>query len=231
MVGSRSKEADASSDGRGGRAVVSRSPLILLTAILAMALSARAHAQENMVARGGLEAKLEYCKTCHGLQGQGYLGYFPMPRLAGQQPEYIEAQLRAFIERRRSNPIMRNVAHVLSPAMMSSLASHFHHLNPPPFGGAPRGPVAMGKRIYDEGLPESNVPACSACHGAEGRGQNEIPRLAGQLYPYMVGQLTGWSKERGQGTAVDTSAIMAPTAHNLTRSQVEAVAAYVSNLQ
>jgi hypothetical protein len=47
----------------------------------------------------------------------------------------------------------------------------------------------------------------------------------------MVGQLTGWSKERGQGTAVDTSAIMAPTAHNLTRSQVEAVAAYVSNLQ
>ena len=231
MVGSRSKEADASSDGRGGRAVVSRSPLILLTAILAMALSARAHAQENMVARGGLEAKLEYCKTCHGLQGQGYLGYFPMPRLAGQQPEYIEAQLRAFIERRRSNPIMRNVAHVLSPAMISSLANHFHHLNPPPFGGAPRGAVAMGKRIYDEGLPESNVPACSACHGAEGRGQNEIPRLAGQLYPYMVGQLTGWSKERGQGTAVDTSAIMAPTAHNLTRSQVEAVAAYVSNLQ
>ena len=231
MVGSRSKEADASSDGRGGRAVVSRSPLILLTAILAMALSARAHAQENMVARGGLEAKLEYCKTCHGLQGQGYLGYFPMPRLAGQQPDYIEAQLRAFIERRRSNPIMRNVAHVLSPAMISSLANHFHHLNPPPFGGAPRGAVAMGKRIYDEGLPESNVPACSACHGAEGRGQNEIPRLAGQLYPYMVGQLTGWSKERGQGTAVDTSAIMAPTAHNLTRSQVEAVAAYVSNLQ
>jgi cytochrome c553 len=224
-------EADASSGRQGGRIVMSRSRLIMLTAILAMAISARAYAQENIVARGGLEAKLEYCKTCHGLQGQGYLGYFPMPRLAGQQPEYIEAQLRAFIERRRSNPIMRNVAHVLSPAMMSSLANHFHHLNPPPFGGAPRGPVAMGKRIYDEGLPESNVPACSACHGAEGRGQNEIPRLAGQLYPYMVGQLTGWSKERGQGTAVDTSAIMAPTAHNLTRSQVEAVAAYVSNLQ
>jgi hypothetical protein len=46
-----------------------------------------------------------------------------------------------------------------------------------------------------------------------------------------VGQLTGWGKARGQGTAVDTSAIMAPTAHNLTRSQIEAVAAYVSYLQ
>jgi cytochrome c553 len=205
--------------------------LIVQTAILAVAFATNGHAQERMAhATSGLEAKLEYCKTCHGLSGQGYLGYFPMPRLAGQQPEYIEAQLRAFIERRRANPVMRNVAHVLSPSMISALANHFSHLNPPPFGGAPRGSIAQGKKIYEEGLPESNVPACSACHGAEGHGQNEIPRLAGQLYPYMVGQLTGWAKQRGQGTSVDTSAIMAPTAHNLTRSQVEAVAAYVSNL-
>jgi cytochrome c553 len=206
--------------------------LTLLTAVLATAFAASGRAQERMApARGGLEAKLEYCKTCHGLSGQGYLGYFPMPRLAGQQPEYIEAQLRAFIERRRSNPIMRNVAHVLSPSMITALANHFHHLNPPPFGGAPRGLIATGKRIYEDGLPEANVPACAACHGAEGKGQNEIPRLAGQLYPYMVGQLSGWKQERGQGTAVDTSAIMAPTAHNMTRSQIEAVAAYVSNLR
>jgi cytochrome c553 len=178
-----------------------------------------------------LEAKLEYCKTCHGLSGQGYLGYFPMPRLAGQQPEYIEAQLRAFIERRRTNPIMFNVAHVLSPSMLTALATHFRGLNPKPFGGAPRGSLAEGKRIFEEGLPEANVPACSACHGTEGKGQNEIPRLAGQVYAYTVGQLRGWKTERGQGSAVDTSAIMAPTAHNLTRSQVEAVAAYVSYLQ
>lgn len=226
-------ETDASGGGRGSRSVKATGlRLALLTAGLAMLSSASAGAQERMApARGGLEAKLEYCKTCHGLSGQGYLGYFPMPRLAGQQPEYIEAQLRAFIERRRTNPIMRNVAHVLSPSMITALAHHFRNLNPPPFGGAPRGSIALGKRIYEEGLPESNVPACSACHGNEGKGQNEIPRLAGQVYQYMVGQLTGWKTERGQGTAVDTSAIMAPTAHNLTRSQVEAVAAYVSYLQ
>jgi cytochrome c553 len=206
--------------------------LILQTAIAVIMFSVSGHAQERLVpAKGGLEAKLEYCKTCHGLSGQGYLGYFPMPRLAGQQPEYIEAQLKAFIERRRANPIMRNVAHVLSPSMISALANHFRHLNPPPFGGAPGGAISTGKKIYEEGLPEANVPACSACHGADGHGQNEIPRLAGQVYAYMVGQLSGWAKERGQGTAVDTSAIMAPTAHNLTRSQIEAVAAYVSYLQ
>ena len=66
----------------------------------------------------------------------------------------IEAQLHAFIERRRSNPIMRNVAHVLSPSMVTALAQHFYNLNPPPLGGAPRGSIAAGKKIYEEGLPQ-----------------------------------------------------------------------------
>jgi cytochrome c553 len=207
---------------------------VLLGLALTAACCAAGYADDSVIpvrAVGGLEAKLQYCKTCHGLSAQGYRGYFPMPRLAGQQPQYIENQLRAYIERRRTNPVMANVAHVLSPSMVSALAAYFKNLDPRPIGGAPRGSLSLGKKIYDEGLPESNVPACSACHGSEAKGQNEIPRLAGQLYEYTVGQLTGWSKVRGQGTAVDTSAIMAPTAHNLTRSQIEAVAAYVSTLQ
>ena len=204
-------------------------PVVVLIAAL---LAAAGHAHDVMRAeRGSFEAKLQYCKTCHGLSAQGYRGWFPMPRLAGQQPQYLENQLRAFVERRRTNPVMQNVAHVLSPSMVSALATHFHNLDPGPIGGAPRGSLALGKRIYEEGLPESNVAACFACHGADAKGQNEIPRLAGQLYEYTVGQLGGWAKVRGQGSAVDTSAIMAPTAHNLTRSQVEAVAAYVSTLQ
>lgn len=232
MFAARSIETDTSGGRRGGRAAITSLLLIWLTALIAASLSAGSRAQEKITPTraGGLEAKLEYCKTCHGLSAQGYRGYFPMPRLAGQQPQYIENQLRAFIERRRTNPIMANVAHVLSPSMVSELAAHFRRLNPPPIGGASRHVSSTGKHIYDEGLPESNVPACSACHGVDGHGQNEIPRLAGQLYEYTAGQLTGWSKARGQGSAVDTSAIMAPTAHNLARSQVEAVAAYVSSL-
>src|SRR6516162_8663567 len=203
-------------------------PVVVLIAAL---LAAAGHAHDVMRAeRGSFEAKLQYCKTCHGLSAQGYRGWFPMPRLAGQQPQYVENQLRAFIERRRTNPVMANVAHVLSPSMVAALANYFQSLNPRSIGGAPRGSLSLGKRIYEEGLPESNVPACSACHGSEGKGQNEIPRLAGQLYEYTVGQLTNWSKVRGQGSAVDTSAIMAPTARNLTRLQIEAVAAYVSTL-
>jgi cytochrome c553 len=202
----------------------------LRTAILAAALSAglsiAVHADD-------LQAKLAYCKTCHGLSGQGYHGYYAMPRLAGQQPKYIENQLRAFIEHRRKNAIMANVAHALSPSMLSALAHHFKDLNPPPLGGGgPRSSIATGKRIYEEGLPESNVPACSACHGPDARGQDQIPRLAGQLPDYFYSKLVNWTAERGQNSSMpDSSAVMGPTSHNLTKSQIAAVAAYVSSLR
>ncbi len=207
--------------------------LAMQTAILAIALSPAAGADwyRPAFSKGGVQAKIQYCKDCHGLSGEGYRGYFPIPRLAGQQPEYIESQLRAFIERRRTNAIMANVAHVLSPAMLTALADHFSDLHPQPVGGAPRELVATGKTIYDVGVPEANVPACAACHGPEATGEASIPRLAGQLYPYTIKVLRNWDSERGQGTARDTSAIMAPIAHSLNNSQIQAIAAYLSYLK
>ena len=209
--------------------------LALPTAILAIAFSAAGQAKDLDGAdrsKGALPAKIEYCKTCHGLSGQGYRGFFPIPRLAGQQTEYIENQLAAFIERRRENKYMYDVAHVLSPATRAALAKHFRGLNAKPLGGAPRKLVAMGKKIYEEGVPETNVPACMACHGSEAKGQDAIPRLAGQLHDYFFNKLVNWNKERGQDPKhPDISAVMLPTSHNLTKSQIAEVAAYVSYLQ
>jgi len=201
--------------------------------VFAFVFSANGHAadSEEAAPTRGFQGKIEYCKTCHGLSAEGYRGYFTMPRLAGQQPEYIENQLRAFMERRRLNPIMANVAHGISPGAFKTLAASFRSLNPPPYGGAPRESLALGKTIFDTGIPEANVPACSACHGPEGKGQGQIPRLAGQLYWYTVKALASWDKERGRGSVRDTSAIMSPTSHNLTSAQVSAIAAYVSNLK
>src|ERR1700692_3371917 len=120
---------------------------VVLTAAFAFAVSAAAHAEDKgnaAVPKQELDAKLAYCKTCHGVSGQGFRGSFPMPRLAGQQPEYLENQLQAFIERRRTNPVMFNVAHSLSPAMLKGLAVHFRELNPKPLGGAPKELVPEG---------------------------------------------------------------------------------------
>lgn len=197
-------------------------------ALLIAALVAPAHAQDAGN-RGSLEAKLQYCMTCHGDQGQGYHGYLTIPRLAGQPPLYVENQLRAFADGRRVHPIMSRVARSLSPSLVPALAAHFSRLSPAPSRDAPRRPLEMGKRIYEQGLPDANVPACAVCHGDEARGQRDIPRLAGQLYPYLVGQLVDWGKSRAL-RPTDFSAIMTPTAHNLSRAQIEAIAAYVSAL-
>jgi cytochrome c553 len=195
----------------------------LLAAILVSAISSAAHTDD-------FQNKVQYCQTCHGLSGQGYRGFFDMPRLAGQQPEYLENQLRAFAAKRRINPIMTGVARSLSPSMRAALANHFKNVNAATLGGVPREHIDQGRTIFADGLPESNVPACSACHGTDGHGHGEIPRLAGQLFPYVVNQLRNWQSLRGPG-ATDVSAIMGPTAHNLTSSQIAAVAAYVSNLK
>jgi len=208
---------------------------ILAVTILAITFSATARAQGTRTAAASsqdLQAKLAYCKTCHGSSGQGYHGAFPIPRLAGQQPEYIENQLKAFIDRRRSNRFMYSVAHVLTPEMLAALADSFKDLNPKPIGGAPRDLIPAGKKIYEEGLPNADVPPCASCHGPEAKGNGPFPRLAGQLHDYILRKLVNWTKERGLDPAnPDTSAIMEPIAHNLTEQQIAAVAAYLNYLE
>ncbi|MGO9135164.1 MAG: c-type cytochrome [Methylovirgula sp.] len=204
-------------------------------AIFVVVFTATGRAEDKptpSVSQQELQAKIVYCKTCHGVSAQGFRGAFPIPRLAGQQPEYIANQLRAFIERRRTNSVMFGVAHVLSPSMVAGLAAHFKDLNPKPLGGAPKELVAEGKTIFEQGVPSANVPACASCHGPEAKGNGDFPRLAGQLDDYIISKLTNWTKERGQNPAEpDTSAIMAPIAHQLTKEQIAAVAAYLSYLE
>ena len=206
--------------------------LLLQTGILVFAATAMARAETATFSDRELEAKFDYCKTCHGVYGQGYHGAFPIPRLAGQQPEYVENQLRAFVEHRRENKFMFTVAHVLSPEMIKALATRFSALSPKPLGGAPKELAATGQKIYEQGISDANVPACANCHGPDAKGTGPFPRLAGQLDDYIVRKLVNWDKERGQDPGhPDTSALMEPIAHNLNESQIKAVAAYLNYLE
>jgi cytochrome c553 len=210
--------------------------LALQTAILTVVFAAAGRAADTdtaAISERELQAKIQFCTYCHQPLGQGYMaGAFPIPRLAGQQTEYLKNQLEAFIERRRVNVFMSKVAASLSPEMLAVLATHFRDLNPKPLEGAPEELVAAGKKIFEEGVPDAHVPPCSACHGPEAKGNGEFPRLAGQLYPYLTKVLENWDKERGQVPAdPDTSAVMSPIARGLTESQIKAVAAYLSYLE
>lgn len=205
--------------------------LMLPAVILTLSFASPAAAQNN-VSKAEIDAKLRYCEVCHGVSAQGFHGYYPIPRLAGQPTDYLKNQLQAFVEHRRTNNIMFNVGHVLSPAMIDALTTDFNQLNPKPLGGAPKENVDEGKKIFDNGVATANIPPCASCHGPQAKGSGPFPRLAGQLYDYITAKLTNWDKERGQNPSQpDTSAVMQPIAHNLTQPQIKAVAAYLSYLE
>ena len=173
-----------------------------------------------------MQAKIAYCEVCHGPLARGFVGYYPIPRLAGQQVSYIENQLRGFIDRKRTNPIMANVAHTLSPAMLTALAAKLHDLNPKPVGGAPADRVAVGEKIYKEGVPCQRSCLCGmSWRRSQGQRAISAPRRS------ALSLRCAATDELEHRARRESSAIMAPIAHNLNKSQIEEVAAYVSGLE
>jgi cytochrome c553 len=83
------------------------------------------------------------CQACHGANG---ISRSPrIPNLAGQQPDYLVAQLRAFRAGTRKNPLMESIAAQLSDAEMTALARHWNSL--PAGGGADPHAAAAGPAI------------------------------------------------------------------------------------
>jgi cytochrome c553 len=125
--------------------------------------------------------KAEVCVECHGPKGNSTQGQYPI--LAGQTPRYIYLQLKDFKEGRRSDPDMTSKAKDLSREDMFDLAAYFSGQKPvaTPFKPDPAR-AAKGKAKADETL-------CTMCHLGGFVGQNEIPRVAGQQYDYVVKQL------------------------------------------
>ena len=67
------------------------------------------------------------CIGCHGIPG--YKTAFPhvyhVPKIAGQQPGYIVAALKAYKSGQRSHPSMRGIAASLSEEEMKALAEYY----------------------------------------------------------------------------------------------------------
>ena len=125
----------------------------IATIILAIVLSPAGQAADmggHRFHKGGLQAKIEYCAKCHGASGQGYHGSYPIPRLAGQQAQYLENQFKALSEHSRDNPIskkfMAPVINSVGPDMQTAIAEHFSALKARPAGDGPKNLVAQGKK-------------------------------------------------------------------------------------
>lgn len=75
-------------------------------------------------------SKVSMCIGCHGIPG--YKSSFPevyhVPKIAGQNAEYIVAALKEYASGARTFPSMEAIAKSLSPQDMADLAAYYSNL-------------------------------------------------------------------------------------------------------
>lgn len=98
----------------------------LMGVALALALPA-ARAADSAAGQKQYQAT---CAACHGSNGISVAPIYP--NLAGQKLDYLEAQLKAFRDGSRVNPIMNPMAKNLTDTEIANLALYLSTLKPQP---------------------------------------------------------------------------------------------------
>lgn len=162
--------------------------------------------------------KAAACVLCHGEGGRSTIPANPI--LAGQTARYLYLQLRDFQEGRRSDPQMSPMVKDLTRDEMRELADWFSKQKPAPQNfKADVAKARLGKAKADETL-------CTMCHLGGLAGQNEIPRLAGQNYEYIVKQLADFKARRRTNDAGNMTSVSS----TLNDADIENLAHYIVGL-
>jgi cytochrome c553 len=177
------------------------------------------------------------CIACHGPGGNSAL---PVnPNLSAQSHEYIYKQLVEFKVKEGATMALRRGADG-APSMMTALATPLTEADmrnvslylaeqslTAPANASNLKSVERGQKIWRGGIAERGVPACAACHSADGAGiPAQYPRLGGQYAAYLEDQLKYFSAgHRGNST------MMTQIASRMTPEDIKAVSDYAAGLR
>jgi cytochrome c553 len=157
------------------------------------------------------------CASCHASTEAIHAA---VPLLEGQPQAYFLAQWREFRERRRTAPVMVNLAAELSERDVAALARYYAALVPPsaaPLTGNEPG-RALAERLR-----------CSGCHGPALQGTSlGAARLAGQKLRYTAWSLQlmrSGARPHGSGARPD------PLLGALSNEEIESLAAHFASLR
>lgn len=162
------------------------------------------------------------CFLCHGANGESTSEVFP--RLAGQNAEYIAKQLKAFKTGQRKSSAMADMSSRLTDDEMLALGKYYEKMTPPREPSKEPLLAGMGQYIYHNGNKFSGVPSCASCHGANGEGSNNLPRLASQFSGYIHTQLKQFNTRQRN----DANQVMHVVAEKMTELEMVAVAEYLA---
>ena len=205
--------------------------LFALAAVVASFAVMASTAQAGDAAAG--KAKSAVCAACHGADGNSAT---PMwPKLAGQNEAYLLKQLKEFKKgmetqgaQGRFEPSMAPMAAPLSETDMADLAAYFASQKVQ-YAGVKKEYVEVGQKLYRGGDVSRGVPACTACHGPDGKGMGSamFPAIGGQQIDYTINQLKAFRAGQRKN---DPNGMMRGAAKNLTDEQITALANYLVGL-
>jgi cytochrome c553 len=160
------------------------------------------------------------CIACHGAHGEGNAAN-GFPRLAGLPAPYIRAQLTAYADGQRENPVMAPIARILSVDEAQAVSLYFAGLPVPDLPSSAPVSAGPGALLALDGRWSDKLPPCIACHGPGGLGVGtSFPPLAGQPAAYLKGQIEAWQQGKRQPGPL---ALMQAVARRLSPSDIAAV--------
>jgi cytochrome c553 len=160
----------------------------------------------------------DLCVACHGPNGNAVIPQ--NPSLAGQTWRYIYIELQDFKAGRRQDPQMTPIVADLSRDDMIALANWFAAQKP-----AVNQFKADSAKV-DAGRKTSDAVLCPMCHLGGFSGQNEVPRVAGQNYEYVVKQLQDFKHRRRTNDAGSMTSV----AGTLSDQDIDNLAQYITTL-
>src|SRR5262245_3765784 len=162
--------------------------------------------------------KAEPCAACHGSDGNSTIP--GTPSLAGQPVFFTHWQLIKYRDGRRKDPQMSPFAANLSDEDMADLAAYFQAQRP-----KRRAATTDAARAGD-GRRLADLHHCTSCHRPGLTGHEQIPRLAGQDYDYLLRLLRGFKAK----TASDLDGTMTMAAQPLKEDEIVSLVHFIASL-
>ncbi len=172
-------------------------------------------------------ASMPLCASCHGMDGKSLQPIWP--NLAGQSQKYMAEQLYLYKNKKRPSDIMQNFAALLNDQDIEELSAYYSQR---PYLTSPTEPHPLqkaGEHLYKLGDYKRKIPACSACHGPLGRGNDpaKYPAIAKQNREYFIQQLYAFKNHQRK---TDPSGVMQDISGRLSEDDMQALADYIQTL-
>lgn len=189
--------------------------LVTVIAIIAT-LSGTRDVKAGDVAAG--RTKAQVCAACHGPDGNAVTP--GTPSLSAMPAFYTHWQLIMFRDGRRVDPQMTPVVQNLADEDLADLSAYYAAQR------ARRRPAEIDAGRAAAGAPVATAQHCTSCHGPQLMGQQQVPRLAGQDFAYLLRRLRGFREK----TTSDLDGMMTMVSQSLSDEEIHNLVHFLAGL-